>query len=120
VGRSSGTAQGRWVKELRPAGAMARGEANPVLERLLLAHNRRFRQAARQPADAHRLLEPGHDLAAILSIQEERVVANGYTTRSRNRSYQLFKPVYPGQRGGRVVVELRLGGVWPSASGGST
>ncbi len=110
VERSFGTAQDRWVKELRLAGATTGDEANAVLRRLLPAHNRRFAKPARKAGDAHRPLGPGHDLAAILSIQEERVVANDYTVRFRNRFYQLLPPVYPGERGGRVVIELRLDG----------
>jgi transposase len=110
VERSFGTAQDRWVKELRLAGVTTLAGANELLERLLPAHNRRFSKPARQPSDAHRSLGPGHDLAAILSLQEERVVANDYTIRFRNRFYQLLKPVYPGQRGGRVVIEVRLDG----------
>ena len=110
VERSFGTAQDRWVKELRLAGATTAAEANAVLARLLPEHNRRFAKPARQAGDAHRPLGAGHDLAAILSIQEERVVANDYTVRFRNRFYQLLPPVYPGQRGGRVVIELRLNG----------
>jgi hypothetical protein len=110
VERSFGTAQDRWVKELRLARATTADEANAVLQRLLPAHNRRFAKPARQAADAHRPLGPGHDLAAILSIQEQRVVSNDYTVRFRNRFYQLLKPVYPGERGGRVVIELRLDG----------
>src|SRR5207302_9535804 len=103
-------AQDRWVKELRLAGVTTLEQANEVLGRLLPAHNRRFSKKARQEADAHRPLGPGHDLRAILSIQEERVVANDYTIRFRNRFYQLLPPVYPGQRGGRVVIELRRNG----------
>jgi hypothetical protein len=110
VERSFGTAQDRWVKELRLAGARTCAEANGVLARLLPAHNRRFRKPARAAADAHRPLGPGHDLAAILSVQEERVVANDYTVRFRNRFYQLLPPVWPGERGGKVVIELRLDG----------
>src|SRR5436190_13714795 len=110
VERSFGTAQDRWVKELRLAGATTGAQANAGLERLLPAHNRRFSKPARQAADAHRPLGPGHDLAAILSIQEERVVANDYTVRFRNRFYQLLPPVWPGERGGKVVIELRLDG----------
>jgi len=110
IERSFGTAQDRWVKELRLAGVTTLAGANEVLERLLPAHNRRFSKPAPQPDDAHRPLGPGHDLAAILSIQEERVVSNDYTIRFRNRFYQLLKPVYPGERGGRVVIELRLDG----------
>jgi Helix-turn-helix domain len=110
VERSFGTAQDRWVKELRLAQVTTCPQANEVLERLLPAHNRRFTQAARQAGDAHRPLGPGHDLAAILSIQEPRVVANDYTVRFRNRFYQLLKPIWPGQRGGQVVIEVRLDG----------
>jgi hypothetical protein len=110
VERSFGTAQDRWVKELRLAGARTAGQANAVLDRLLPAHNRRFAQPARDGADAHRPLGRAFDLAAILSIQEQRVVSNDYTVRFRNRFYQLLKPIYPGERGGKVVIELRLDG----------
>jgi hypothetical protein len=54
IERSFGTAQDRWVKELRLAGAATCPEANAVLERLLPGHNRRFRKAARQRASAAR------------------------------------------------------------------
>src|SRR5262249_33148225 len=66
VERSFGTAQDRWVKELRLAGAATGAAANEVLERLLPGHNRRFGKPARQAGDAHRPLGSGHDLAAIL------------------------------------------------------
>jgi hypothetical protein len=118
IERSFGTAQDRWVKELRLAGAATCPEANAVLERLLPGHNRRFRKEARQGGDAHRPLGPGHNLAAILSIQEQRVVANDYTIRFRNRFYQLLKPIYAGERGGRVVIELRLDGSMAVRFGG--
>jgi transposase len=110
VERSFGTAQDRWVKELRLAGARTIEQANAVLERLLPGHNRRFAKPARDGADAHRALQRSFNLAAILSIQEERVVANDYTIRFHNRFYQLLKPIYPGERGGRVIIEQRLDG----------
>jgi hypothetical protein len=110
IERSFGTAQDRWVKELRLAGVASVEQANAVLTRLLPGHNRRFAKAARETTDAHRPLGPGHDLAAILSIQTERVVSNDYTVRFQSRFYQLLPPVHPGQRGGRVVIEQRLDG----------
>lgn len=110
VERSFGTAQDRWVKELRLAGVDTAEGANAVLTRLLPGHNRRFGKAAREASDAHRPLGSGHDLAAILSLQEERVVSNDYVVRFQNRFYQLLPPVHPGQRGGRVVIEQRLDG----------
>jgi hypothetical protein len=110
VERSFGTAQDRWVKELRLAKATTCEQANQVLERLLPAHNRKFAKKAREQSDAHLPLGPGHDLAAILSIQEERVVTNDYTVRFRNRFYQLLPPAWPGLRGGKVTIECRLDG----------
>src|SRR5690606_16012613 len=60
--------------------------------------------------NAHRELGPSHHLEAILSIQEQRVVANDYTVRFRKRFYQLLPPSWPGLRGGKVVIESRLDG----------
>jgi transposase len=108
VERSFGTAQDRWVKELRLAGASTLEQANAVLERLLPEHNRRFAKPARDTTDAHRTLGRSFDLNAILSLQEERVVSNDYVIRFCNRFYQLLPPVYPGERGGKVIIELRL------------
>jgi len=110
IERSFGTAQDRWVKELRLARVTTLDGANALLERLLPGHNRRFAKAARQQADAHRPLGLGHRLEAILSIQEQRVVANDYTIRFHNRFYQLLKPAWPGERGGKVIIEQRLDG----------
>ena len=49
-------------------------------------------------------------MAAILSHQESRHVANDYTVRFENRVYQILPPPQPGLRGGRVVVERRSNG----------
>jgi hypothetical protein len=110
VERSFGTAQDRWGKELRLAGVRTLDEANAVLERVLPDHNRRFARSALDSSDAHRTLGSGFNLAAILSLQEQRVVSNDYTIRFHNRFYQLLPPIYPGERGGRVTIETRLDG----------
>jgi hypothetical protein len=110
VERSFGTAQDRWVKELRLAGATTQEQANAVLARVVPDHNRRFARKARDSRDAHRELGRGYCLEAILSIQEQRVVSNDYVVRFANRFYQVLKPVYPGLRQGKVVVEQRLDG----------
>jgi hypothetical protein len=110
VERSFGTAQDRWVKELRLAKAKTCEAANASLEKLVPDHNKRFAKPARLPNDAHRCLGPSHHLESILSIQLERVVSNDYVVRKANRFYQLLAPVYPGERGGRVVIEQRLDG----------
>lgn len=110
VERSFGTAQDRWVKELRLAKAKTAEQANEVLARLLPAHNRRFAKEAKDSKDAHRALGPGHDLEAILSIQAVRVVSNDYVVRFANGFYQLLPPPWPGLRGGQVMIEQRLDG----------
>ena len=111
VERSFGTAQDRLVKELRLAKVTTIAQANAVLDGGLLAkHNRMFSVPPRQAGDAHRPLGSAVNLAAILSLQEQRTVANDYTVRFENRHYQLDKPIYPGERGGKVVIEVRWDG----------
>jgi hypothetical protein len=111
VERSFGTAQDRWVKEMRLARVRTIGQANELLDQRLLAdHNRRFAVPASQAQDAHRDVGKQFHVTAILSIQEQRVVTNDYTVRFQNRVYQLDKPIYPGQRGGKVTMEMRLDG----------
>jgi transposase len=111
VERSFGTAQDRWVKELRLAKVRTCEQANAILEAQLLPHGQKhFTVAPGDRRDAHRDLGPGYNLAALLSVQHQRVVANDYTIRFENRSYPLEPPVWPGERGGKVVLELRLDG----------
>ena len=110
VERLFGTTQDRWVKEMRLARVRTVEPASALLARLVPEYNRRFTRPARQPNDAHRRLGPGRRLEAILSVQAERVVSNDYVVRFESRSYQLLKPVYAGERGGRVVIERRLDG----------
>jgi hypothetical protein len=111
VERLFGTLQDRWVKALRLAGVTTRAEANALLDRELLPEfNRRFGKKPSSPNDAHRPLGPKHNPAAILSVQTTRTVANDYTVRFQNELYQVEKPVWPGLRGGKVIVEERLDG----------
>jgi hypothetical protein len=111
VERFFDTAQDRWVKELRLAGVSTREQANTLARRQLIPEfNRRFTVGPASPNDGHRTLGREHNLAAILSVQHGRVVTNDYTLRFENRIYQVDKPIYPGLRQGRVVIELRLDG----------
>ena len=111
VERSFGTAQDRVVKEMRLAKVKTIHQANTLLDKgLLTKHNRMFSVPPRDAGDAHRALGTGFNLAAILSLQEQRTVANDYTVRFENRHYQLDKPIYPGERKGKVVIEVRLDG----------
>ena len=61
--------------------------------------------------DAHRRLLQAHDLGAILSRVEQRVVTNDYTLRWGGQIYQIERAdVGPALRGARVRVEQRLDG----------
>ncbi len=109
IERFFGTAQDRLVKGLRKAGVHTLEEANAYLEQEYLPlWNRRFTVEAEKATDAHRGLRAEHDLAAILSHVEERVVANDYTIRYNTRIYQIARAdIRPGLRGGTVRVEER-------------
>ena len=110
VERFFGTAQDRLVKGLRKAGARTIGEANHYLARKYLPlWNGRFTVKPAKGTDAHRPLRGEHDLAAILSHVEERVVAHDYTIRYAGKRYQIGRSdIRPGLRGGMVQVEQRL------------
>ena len=112
VERFFGTAQDRLVKGLRKAGACTLEEAQRYLERVYLPlWNRRFTVPPANSTDAHRPLGPQHDLAAILSHVESRVVAQDYTFRCQGIRFQIAREaVRPGLRGARVRVERRLDG----------
>ncbi len=111
VERFNATAQDRLVKELRLAQASTIEQANKVLEKTFLPwFNRRCTVKPASANDAHRRLHPSMKLKTILSIQHKRKVANDYTIRLDNVTYQLLPPAMPGLRGGRVTVERRLDG----------
>ena len=111
VERFNGTAQNRLVKELRLAGATTMDEANAVLAQVFLPwFNRHCTVQPASPNDAHRPLAASMNLAAILSHQQRRKVANDYTIRFENRVYQILPPPQPGLRAGWVTVERRSNG----------
>ncbi|HEX9898690.1 MAG TPA: ISNCY family transposase [Candidatus Methylomirabilis sp.] len=112
VERCFGTLQDRLVKGLRVAGARTREEANAYLEGEFLPEwEQRFTVEPRNPSDAHRRLQREHNLAAILSQVESRVVANDYTLRFQGQSYRVAREgITAGLRGSRVRVERRLDG----------
>jgi transposase-like protein len=111
IERFFGTAQDRWVKELRLAKVTTRVAANELVHGLLIPeYNRRFTVRPADGADAHRSLGRQYCLPAILSVQTHRVVTNDYAVRWHNRWFQLHKPALSGLRGGRVTMEERRNG----------
>jgi transposase len=112
IERFFGTAQDRLVKGMRQAGVCSLQQANAYLEGTYLPlWNRRFTVVPANPTDAHRRVGTEHDLAAILSRVEERVVTNDYMIRYQGKIYQIGREqIQAGMRGGRVRVEHRLDG----------
>ena len=111
VERLFGTLQDRLVKEMRLKKIDNIEDANSFLAQEYLPwHNRRFRCEPASRANAHRRLTKGFDLNTILSIHDERCVANDYTIRWNNRIFQIGKPAWPGLRGGRVTVAASFDG----------
>ena len=113
VERLFGTLQDRLVKELRLAGISTIPGANRFLEDVYLGkHNRKFSVLPKNKTDIHRSVgKTTAELDAIFSFQEERVLANDYTVRWRNRLFQVRKhqPYFLLPRT-RVIVEERLNG----------
>ena len=112
IERFFGTAQDRLVKGLRLVGADSREAAQTYLEEEYLPQwNQTFTVLPAGSTDAHRPLRAEHELAAILSLVEERIVASDYTLRYEGKIYQIARSdIRPGLRGGRVQVEQRLDG----------
>src|SRR6202047_109968 len=80
VERSFQTAQDRLVKGLRVAGARTLEEANRYLEAEYLPEwESKFTVISACADDAHRPLGKQHNLPAILSEVEQRVITNDYT-----------------------------------------
>jgi hypothetical protein len=112
VERSFQTAQDRLVKGLRVAGARTLEEANRYLEAEYLPEwEAKFTVIAACADDAHRSLGKQHDLAAILSEVEQRVITNDYTFRHDNKILQILREdVRPRMRGASLRVEARRNG----------
>ncbi len=112
IERFFGTAQDRLVKGLRKAGASTRQAANDYLERVYLPMwNERFTVEPANGSDAHRPLLKQHELAAMLSHVEERVIRNDYTFQFGAEHYQIQKrSIVPRMRGAPLRVEVRLDG----------
>ena len=112
IERHFDTAQDRLVKGLRKAGVHTLEGANQYLESQFLPWvNEHLTRLPANPVDAHRPLGKEHDLAAILSRVEPRVVGNDYTLRINGCLYQIARQgIRPGLRGATVRVEQRLDG----------
>jgi transposase len=112
VERHFQTAQDRLVKGMRLAGVKTLEAANGYLEQEFLPlWNDRFTVEPANATDAHRPLRAEHDLAAILSEVQSRIVTNDYTVRLDGKVYQIARAdISTGLRKATVRVEKRLDG----------
>ena len=112
VERSFQTAQDRLVKGLRVVGAKTLEEANAYLEAEYLPEwEAKFTVVPACADDAHRPLGKQHDLAAILSEVEQRLVTPDYTLRHGTKVLQIVREdIRPRMRGSQVRVEARRSG----------
>ncbi len=112
VERSFQTAQDRVVKGLRVAGATTLEEANRYLEAEYLPEwEAKFTVMAACADDAHRPLGKQHELAAILSEVEYRLITNDYTFRHDTKVLQIVRSdISPRMRGSQLRVETRRNG----------
>jgi transposase len=112
VERSFQTDQDRLVKDLRMAGVTTLEEANRYLkEHYLPWWQKALTVEPRDSSDAHRPLEKGHDLAAILSHVEPRMVQSDYTFQFAGQRYVIQRAdIKTGLRGAAVRIEKRRDG----------
>jgi hypothetical protein len=90
VERMNGLLQDRLVKAMRLLNINDLETANRYLEENFLAElNRHFNVEPKQPADVHRAVPEGVQLAHVLSFQDIRLVQNDWTVSWRGRRFQL-------------------------------
>jgi transposase len=112
VERSFETAQDRLVKGLRVAGAKTLEEANAYLDAEYLPEwEQKFTVVPACADNAHRPLGKQHELTAILSHVQDRVITNDYTIRHGSKIFQIAREcIVPRMRRASVRVEIRRNG----------
>jgi transposase len=92
VERKHGVFQDRFLKELTLQSITTIAAANVLLQKGFVEDlNRRFAVLPADPADAHRPLAKGENLAAILCRERSRTVSNDFTVRYEKRWYQITR-----------------------------
>ena len=100
------------MKDLRMAGAATLEQANQCLETEFLPWwHKNLTVDPQDNEDAHRPLEKEHDLAAILSHVESRIVKTDYTFQFEGNKYVVERAdIRTGLRGAAVRIEKRRDG----------
>lgn len=96
VERKHGVFQDRFLKELALQNITTIAAANVLLQEEFVEDlNRRFAVPPADPADAHRPLAKGENLAAILCREKSRTVSNDFTVRYEKHWYQITRDNRP-------------------------
>ncbi len=85
------TLQDRLVKELRLANAKTLEEANEVLNRYLLDHNKKFEVEPKSRANMHRQIPKGTKLGEVFCIKHKRKLRKDNTITKDRKLYQICK-----------------------------
>ena len=119
VERLWGTLQDRLTSELRLAQARTVADANAVLARYRLDHNRRFAVRPHDATSAWRPVRSGLDLDRVCSFRYEATVLNDNTVRLGGTLVLDIPPRPRGRSwaGTRVEVRQLLDGTWRVYSG---
>ncbi len=112
VERNHGVYQDRLVKEMSLKRITTIAGANKLLHNGFTDHlNAKFEREAADPADYHRPVPKGVELADVFCFEEYRVVQNDWTVRYQNRHYQILRENKPLPKPkDKVLVRLRLDG----------
>jgi transposase len=102
------TLQDRLVKELRLARAKTIEEANEVLEKYLIEHNRRYLVEPQRVANVHRRPPKDEELDGILCIKKSHVLRKDYTVVHKGRLYQIMEWTSAGAIEVRELLDGRM------------
>ncbi len=83
------TLQDRLVKELRLANATTLEEANKVLQRYIVEHNKKFNVEPKSMANMHRSIPKGKNLRDVFCIKTNRRLLNDNTVTKDKKLYQV-------------------------------
>ncbi len=110
IERLWGTFQDRLVSELRLAGAKTQAQAQPVLERYLPEHNRKFSKPAAQSQPAWRKAS-STQIEQALCFKQQRTVAKDHTVTFEGTVFQIPKTSpYRSYANKRIDVHVLLDG----------
>jgi transposase len=102
------TLQDRLVKELRLSEAKTIEQANEVLDKYLVDHNRRYLVEPQRAANVHRKPPKDEELDGILCIKKPHVLRNDSTVVHKGKLYQILEWTSAGTIEVRELIDGRM------------